>query len=95
VRLAESSDLDPSRLTRLGGALEKEGLVRRERDPKDNRVMRMYLTAKGREKLKEIPAFSEGFRRRVDSVLNREEQRDLRSMLILLADAMRESEEGI
>jgi len=87
-------DLDPSRLTRLGGALEKEGLIDRERDPKDNRVVRMYLTAKGREKLEEIPAFSEGFRRRVGSVLNRDEQRELRRMLGLLADAMRVSEVG-
>ena len=50
----------------------------------------MYLTAKGREKLEETPTFSKGFRRRLDSVLGQEEQRELRRMLGLLAEAMKD-----
>src|SRR5919202_5995440 len=46
--LCQRFDLDPSRLTRIGQALEREGVVHRKRDPEDNRVVRMYLTGEGR-----------------------------------------------
>ena len=42
--LSQSFEVDPSRVTRLAKRLEREGLLRRERDPEDNRVVRMYLT---------------------------------------------------
>jgi len=44
--------VDPSRVTRIGQGLESDGLVRRERDPEDNRVVRMYLTEEGRLRLR-------------------------------------------
>src|ERR671911_1332406 len=42
-------EMDPSRVTRTAQSLEGDGLIRRERDVEDNRVMRMYLTGDGRE----------------------------------------------
>src|SRR3954454_23317117 len=45
--LSQKFEVDPSRVTRLAKRLEGEGLLRRERDPEDNRVVRMYLTEKG------------------------------------------------
>jgi len=41
-------EMDPSRVTRTAQSLEGDGLIRRERDVEDNRVMRMYLTEEGR-----------------------------------------------
>ena len=82
-------EMDPSRVTRTAQSLEGDGLIRRERDVEDNRVMRMYLTDDGREVLKKLPEINEQLRRRVHSVLSEEEFEELRRMLGLLAEAMK------
>ena len=81
---------DASRVTRTAQALEAEGHIGRERDPDDNRVVRMYLTDEGRKVLKKVPAVNEELRRRVLSVLSEEEFEELRRMLGLLAGAMKD-----
>lgn len=87
--VSQCFDLDPSRLTRLGQALEGEGLIRRERDPEDNRVVRMYLTEAGREKLRDLPALRKEFHRRISDYLSDEDVSELRRMLGLVAEAMK------
>jgi DNA-binding MarR family transcriptional regulator len=82
-------ELDPSRVTRTAQSLEADGLIRRERDVDDNRVMRMYLTEQGSEVLDRLPEINEQLRRRVHSVLSEEEFEELRRMLGLLAEAMK------
>lgn len=82
--------LDPSRLTRVAQALEREGMIRRERDPEDNRVVRMYLTGAGREKLRHLPGLGEELGRRIHGALSDEELKELRRMLTLLARAMKD-----
>ena len=82
-------EMDPSRVTRTAQSLEGDGLIRRERDVKDNRVMRMYLTEEGLEVLQKLPEINEQLRRRVHSVLSEEEFEELRRMLELLAGAMK------
>jgi DNA-binding MarR family transcriptional regulator len=81
---------DPSRLTRIGQALEREGMIRRERDPEDNRVVRMYLTEEGRATLRHLPGLGEELERRIHGVMSDEELKELRRLLILLAGAMRD-----
>jgi DNA-binding MarR family transcriptional regulator len=82
-------EMDPSRVTRTAQSLESDGLIRRERDPEDNRVVRMYLTDEGSEVLDRLPEINEQLRRRVHSVLSEEEFEELRRMLSLLAEAMK------
>jgi MarR family transcriptional regulator, organic hydroperoxide resistance regulator len=82
-------ELDPSRVTRTAQSLEADGLIRRERDVDDNRVMRMYLTEEGSLVLDRLPEINEQLRRRVHSVLSEEEFEELRRMLGLLAEAMK------
>jgi MarR family transcriptional regulator, organic hydroperoxide resistance regulator len=82
-------EMDPSRVTRTAQSLEADGLIRRERDPEDNRVMRMYLTEEGSKVLDRLPEINEQLRRRVHSVLREEEFEELRRMLGLLAEAMK------
>jgi MarR family transcriptional regulator, organic hydroperoxide resistance regulator len=82
-------EMDPSRVTRTAQSLEADGLIRRERDPEDNRVMRMYLTDEGSEVLDRLPEINEQLRSRVHSVLSEEEFEELRRMLGLLAEAMK------
>jgi MarR family transcriptional regulator, organic hydroperoxide resistance regulator len=88
--MCQRFDLNPSRLTRLGQTLEREGLIRRARDPEDNRVVRMYLTEEGREKLPHLPSLDEELGRRIRGALSDEELEELRRMLTLLARAMKD-----
>src|SRR5438477_6150891 len=46
--LASAEQVRPPTMTRIVQALEAEGLIRRERDPRDGRVQRLSATAKGR-----------------------------------------------
>jgi DNA-binding MarR family transcriptional regulator len=82
-------EMDPSRVTRTAQSLEADGLIRRERDAEDNRVMRMYLTEGGLEVLDRLPEINDQLRSRVHSVLSEEEFEELRRMLELLAEAMK------
>jgi DNA-binding MarR family transcriptional regulator len=45
--LAAAEQVRPPTMTRVARALEDEGLVRRESDPEDGRVVRLHATAKG------------------------------------------------
>jgi MarR family transcriptional regulator, organic hydroperoxide resistance regulator len=85
--LGQRFDVDPSRVTRLAKRLEKEGLLRRERDRGDNRVVRMYLTDKGRRLIEDLSDRRERFDRRVGAVLSPEELWELRRLLGRLAEA--------
>jgi DNA-binding MarR family transcriptional regulator len=82
-------EMDPSRVTRTAQSLEADGLIRRERDAEDNRVMRMYLTEEGSQVLDRLPEINAQLRRRVHSVLSEDEFEELRRMLGLLAEAMK------
>ena len=83
-------EMGPSRVTRTAQSLEADGFIHRERDPEDNRVVRMYLTEDGREVLLKLPAINDKLRRRIHGVLGEEEFEELRRMLGLLAEAMKE-----
>lgn len=79
---------DPSRITRLAQALEADGLLRRERDPEDSRVVRLYLTDEGRDLTGTFPRRYGEFERRVEGAMSGEELRELRRLLGLLEAAM-------
>ena len=87
-------DVDPSRITRLAKSLEKEGLVRRERDPEDNRVVRMYLMQEGHRMIDEISGRHQRFERRVREAVSEEDLGELRRILGALTEAMNNPEEG-
>jgi DNA-binding MarR family transcriptional regulator len=83
--LSQRFDIDPSRVTRLTKRLEREGLLRKERDRGDKRVVRMYLTDKGRGLIEDLSDRRERFDHRVGAVLSPEELKELRRMLGALA----------
>src|SRR4029079_18648906 len=47
-QLATAEEVTPPTMSRLVATMEKDGLVRRERDPGDGRVVRLHATAKAR-----------------------------------------------
>ena len=87
--ICQRFDQDPSRVTRLAQALEADGLVRRERGPADNRVVRLYLTDEGRALVREFPGKHERFEHRVRLAMSDEEIQELRRLLGSLTDAMK------
>jgi DNA-binding MarR family transcriptional regulator len=60
--LASAEQVRPPTITKLVAALEQQGLVERETDPQDRRVMRVKATARGARLL------HDGRRRRVASL---------------------------
>jgi DNA-binding MarR family transcriptional regulator len=81
-------EVDPSRITRLAQRLEKEGLLRRERDPEDNRVVRLYATREGRHLIESRQVRREGFEERIRRELTKEELAEFRRVLGVVARLM-------
>ncbi len=53
--LSRSFVLDPSTLVPVVDALERKGLISRQRDPKDRRRIPLSLTEKGADMIKDVP----------------------------------------
>lgn len=59
--LAERLRVSPSTLTRIMNRLVRLGLVRRQEDPDDRRLVRHYLTARGGQSLAEMKRTGRAF----------------------------------
>ncbi|WP_205544164.1 MarR family winged helix-turn-helix transcriptional regulator [Rubrobacter indicoceani] len=84
--------LDPSRITRLAQRLERDGLISRERDSADSRVMRMYLTDAGRMTLTELGGAYRAFGAKFEAVMEPEEIDLLKRSLVKVARVAKEEE---
>ena len=87
--LSQKFEIDPSRVTRLAKRLEREGLILRKRDPEDHRIVRMFLTEKGRGLVEDLSEHRVKFDRQIGSMLSPEELTELRRMLGVLAENMK------
>ena len=87
--LSQKFEIDPSRVTRLAKRLEREGLILRKRDPEDQRIVRMFLTEKGRGLVEDLSEHRVKFDRQIGSMLSPEELTELRRMLGVLAENMK------
>ncbi|HBV97609.1 MAG TPA: MarR family transcriptional regulator [Desulfotomaculum sp.] len=82
--MGEKLFIKNSTMTALIDRMERDGLVRRERDPLDRRSVRVFLSEKGACLKDSVPDLEVYFRKTVSSVLSEEEI----STLILLLDKM-------
>ncbi len=71
-------------ITRLLDRMERSGLIRRERDHKDRRIVLSRITASGLEKLKDLDGVVE---RNVEKMLEHLNRQELFQMISLLEDA--------
>jgi MarR family transcriptional regulator, organic hydroperoxide resistance regulator len=78
-------EVDPSRITRLAQRLQDEGLLRRERDPEDNRVVRLYVTEEGRLLVESSQERRERFESRFRREFSPEELAEFRRALGVVA----------
>src|SRR5260370_14119588 len=83
--IGELMGLNPTRMVILVDELEKVGLVERRRNPADRRSHALYLTAAGREKLREAQQASAGHERQLGASLTDAERRQLAALLRRLA----------
>jgi MarR family transcriptional regulator, organic hydroperoxide resistance regulator len=82
-------EVDPSRITRLAQRLEGEGLLRRKRDPEDNRVVRLHATDEGRRLIESRQERREGFEDRAQREFSPEELAEFRRALGVVARVMK------
>jgi len=83
-------EVDPSRITRLAQRLEGEGLLRRERDPEDNRMVRLHATEEGRLLIESRQERREGFEDRARREFSPEELAEFRRALGVVARLMKD-----
>ena len=83
-------EVDPSRITRLAQRLQDEGLLRRERDPEDNRVVRLYITEEGRLLVEDCQERRERFESRFRREFSPEELAEFRRALGVVARLMQD-----
>ncbi len=88
--LSQKFEIDPSRVTRLAKRLEKESLILRKRDPEDHRIVRMFLTKKGKRLVEDLSEHRESFDRRIATLLSPGELKELRRMLGVVAEGMKD-----
>ncbi len=81
--LAESLKVTPSTLTRIVDRLVRQGLVRRETDDGDRRLVRHYLSASGASTVEELERSG---RARMDEVMDRLSAHQLERLVSALED---------
>jgi DNA-binding MarR family transcriptional regulator len=88
--LGELIGLNPTRMVFLVDELEQRGLVERRRNTADRRSYALYLTAQGRDTLRQIQAAGNSHQEEIGASLTRAERIQLASLLRRLA-----TEQGI
>ena len=83
-------EVDPSRITRLAQRLEGEGLLRRERDPEDNRVVRLHISPEGRRLIESLQERRERFEERIRQEFAQEELAEFRRALGVVSRLMKD-----
>lgn len=73
--------VDPASITRTVQTLERDGLITRAPDPADNRLMRVFITDKGRALVETLPARIAEFERQLVEGLEDTEILQLHSLL--------------
>ena len=77
--------LNPTRMVFLVDELERRGLVDRRRNAADRRSYALYLTAQGRDKLRQVRASGNRHQDEIGASLTRDERVQLASLLRRLA----------
>ena len=81
--LAERLKVTPSTLTRIVDRLVRQGLVRRESDHGDRRLVRHHLSARGARVVEEL---ERGVRARMNEVMDRLTTSQLERLVLALSD---------
>lgn len=89
--LASHLDIEPSSVGRLVERMEKRGLVRRERDQRDRRIVRVYINDQARPLLEDLEKVSDDVRKIAVSGLSVTDQKHLVRLLGKIKDNLKSS----
>ena len=88
--VSQRFEVDPTRITRLAQRLEGDGLLRRKRDPEDNRVVRLHISPEGRLLIESLQERREGFEDPARREFSPEELAEFRRALGVVARLMKD-----
>jgi MarR family transcriptional regulator, organic hydroperoxide resistance regulator len=88
--VSQRFEVDPSRITRLAQRLEGDGLLRRKRDPEDNRVVRLHISPDGRLLIESLQERRERFEERIRQEFAQEELAEFRRALGVVSRLMKD-----
>ncbi|QHQ61614.1 MarR family transcriptional regulator [Anaerocolumna sedimenticola] len=86
--LAEQLDIRPSSMTEMLTKMERTGLILRSQDEKDRRIMRIYLTDKGKTTADSISGITADFLNSIFNTLSENEKEQLSDMIQKLSAYM-------
>lgn len=88
TELGDRMFLKASTITSLVDRMERDGLVRRERNEADRRVVKIYLTEKAMDLKKQYPSFADYLDDQIKSTFTPEEKETLIKLLNKLEDSL-------
>lgn len=91
TELAELLRIKPATMTKMINRMEKTGFIRRETDPKDQRVSLIYLTEAGRAVQNDVQHIFERLNRELVAGFSPEEQVLLKCFLVKLRDNLQQA----
>lgn len=94
-QLADKLLKDKPNITRMLDLLEKRELIIRKNDNNDRRIIKVFLTEKGRQHIKEVTPLAKELMFRVQSIITKDEYETLITLLNKLYDGVLMSEEKI
>jgi DNA-binding MarR family transcriptional regulator len=93
--ISKLAKVDPAAITRSLQAMERDGLIRREPDPKDNRCIRIFVTQKGQALAQTIPGKIAEFEASLTEGLQDEEILVMHRLLLHLENQLFSGNAGI
>lgn len=86
--LSKLYKVDPAAITRSLQTMERDGLIRREPDPRDNRCIRIFVTDKGRDLAQTLPGKIAEFEAILTEGLEDEEITGMHRLLVHLEERL-------
>jgi MarR family 2-MHQ and catechol resistance regulon transcriptional repressor len=90
--LGKNLDVTKGNITGLIDRMERDGLAKRKDDPRDRRVIRAVITAKGKKVLRDIQPVKDQWADRLFGVFSAREKKDFNALLVRLMDQVTELE---
>jgi DNA-binding MarR family transcriptional regulator len=88
--LAQQMNITPATLTRMLQRMEKNNLIIRKADEKDQRIILVYMTDTARETLKKLDRINEKTEEDIFGTLNEDDREKLTAYLDLILDRIHE-----
>ena len=92
--LAEQLDVRPSSMTEMLTKLEQNDLIERKQDDKDQRIMRIYLTEKGKKAAEKMAESKDAFAESFFQALSEDEQEQLMILIEKLCSSLEATEDS-